>query len=260
MTTYTFPFDDWEAFLTDAARPSRAGASSRSDSLWNGVESFNRTLDAAHRGYPQGLALITPVVERYVDRLTARVVHTNWYPDTTGDWFDVGEYVAGVPDHWYQAHSQIVGGTRHIRIVFNATIPAVQELQRIVDSGASVLALTTLLETAGHRVQVENVYCHKTDEAVAEIRIVIKRYDQPLDAMQVATALTHPGMFRRLGFSVMEHYPEPAASDMDVHVGKGRVATPIDCGDTYVAAATGDYDEAWIIAQLHAYCALRSES
>lgn len=73
--------------------------------------------------------------------------------------------------------------------------------------GAVAVALANALERSGYSVEINLDLSSQSRGKAGSIYIPIKPASSPTDLDAIAFFLAHPGCLRRLGFSVMEHFP-----------------------------------------------------
>lgn len=127
------------------------------------------------------------------------VPHMEVEYDVTGDFFDVGMLLDGVPEHWgsipYTRPSNI-----YASIVFNISTswrvkPIIKQLYSMY-----IVSLCDWLESYDIRVRVTGRY--ETNCATAEVNV--KNYDEPSDLAMLAV-VSNTDFLRRVIFRVIEH-------------------------------------------------------
>lgn len=118
--------------------------------------------------------------------------------DVTGDYVDVGMYLAGEPEHFGNA---VMGNPRSVFCTINVLTSFVYyttaEYQLVKQK--RILRLVDWLETQGVRCQIIG----QDDSSVAFISTVIKEYQDPFNLNELAV-VCHPDWLRRIEFLIME--------------------------------------------------------
>lgn len=107
--------------------------------------------------------------------------------DVSGIGYDMGEYLAGTPECWYdlQYSDQPV-----YHVAVNPSSNYNRDVRTLVMRGAALCAIIDLLESRGARMSIE--YCYgasmkRTDPGSRwHYRLVLKHPDQPLDLRRIA--------------------------------------------------------------------------
>jgi hypothetical protein len=228
---------------------------------------FGGTVQRALHGWDEGERAVKTISKALFDKIALHVEREYPVMDVEGAEIDIALFLDGEPECWRRMESvtQENAGRRIIKLVLNMSTSAGVSSASMMAKGAAVTALAELLEFAGHGVEivVTDGMSGWGDGAFQAFNfITIKHADQPMDVNRMAVALAHPGMLRRLGFSVMEHWPLDVQRAIGVGGGYGM---PTDVekeeqGDVYVGRSF--YGERqwesvpetikWVLAQLKA--------
>lgn len=163
--------------------------------------------------------------------------------DVTGDsGWDMGRVMDGIPESamdWRDTEVKLDSPTGPIiKVVINCSMASNVDTEAIYRRGAAVLALIDALETSGKRVELEVA---KINEGFY-ISIPLKSADMPLQLDEVAFALCHPAMNRRIGFALAYKCGMAGRRAVeDGSYGSGTSWKP-DC-DLYLPRL--DYNVAW---------------
>lgn len=96
-----------------------------------------------------------------------------------------------------------------IRILYSPSVTADVDEDDIFKSGVVVMNIVNDLELAGYRVRLDiEFFGSKKDNEIVSAIVNVKDYRQPLDLKKLAFPISHPSMFRRLGFRWLETYPQ----------------------------------------------------
>lgn len=164
------------------------------------TKTFNDALALARNGWREGSNKINSLANVLIDRVSSMIETQTINYDVTGIDFDVAMVLQGIPECWSNFETIEGSSNRMIRLVFNCFVSAAIDPDVIIAKGATICALIIVLETYGIRVELDLVSA--TDNALITARV--KNTDQPLDVDRLSFALTHPSMFRRIIFSVLE--------------------------------------------------------
>ncbi len=211
------------------------------DESFTGTESWDQCLEIARNGWAEGEARTSAISATILDKVTGLIEHEQVVYDVEGIGLDVATYLNGEPECWQRFDTEITEGqgTKHVKIVFNATVSGGISKNIIEARGATVAALVQALEFAGTRVELWVLAICTADWKSKgpdyEARVLVKAADQELDMSRVAFALAHPSMLRRLGFACMESH-EVAAKELSL--GYGNPQRAVDKGDLYIDSGT----------------------
>lgn len=217
-------FATWGEFLEAAEKVSRqaywnSARSGGPSHSWDSMAGFTGALALARNGWAKGEEMVQRMSTALFDKVASHIEREYPVYDVEGTGLDVARYLEGEPECWLRMEYRESEGPGHkrVRVVLNGSVSAAVRAETIQGKGAAVVALVQLLEYAGHSVELIWVnaivrdYKSDTIDSPAHssgVTVVkLKAAEQPVDVARVAFALAHPAMFRRLGFSVMEHWP-----------------------------------------------------
>ena len=229
---------------------------------WYQTKDFAEALNLAINGWPEGREKANMFSSAIVDKVSSLIEKQDIQYDVTGQDFDIGLVMQGVPECWYMLTSRIVEGTgtRQLRLVFNNCVSAGISTEVMTRKGAAAVALVQCLELAGFRVEIalKNGLASSYGQGSSYIfQTVLKDAGQPIDIDRIVYALAHPSAFRRIGFSIFEGDQE----FMDAHSsGYGYPAeVPKSMrGDIYIGSSllggsqwdSAEATEEWILNEL----------
>lgn len=99
-------------------------------------------------------------------------------------------------------------------ILFSMSVTAGYSQEKILKAGIVILNIVNDLELAGYRVKLDvEFFCSKAGNDIASARVTVKEWRQPLDLKKLCFPISHPSMFRRLGFRWLETYPNLTNED-----------------------------------------------
>lgn len=227
---------------------------------WSGARKM-----AGAAGWPDGVARIKRFTDRFVSSLASKIALPEYYPEVTGEYFDVGVLMSGEPEHWYQREDStqtIDAAGRVYRVVLNLGASALVDADDIARRGAAAAAVVQLLELSGRTVELIAVgtTCKGARLGVA---VMLKAANDSLDLDRLALIAIHPAGLRRLWFRLYENLATDAERDANYIYSGGSYGAPEDVpeadrGDIYSPTMYGssgsfgsDYHaERWIEEQL----------
>lgn len=176
--------------------------------------------------------------------------------DVAGGEVDIGRFLAGEPEPMVEyVLAPVPRAGRVLRLQADIYQPWQIAAATIRTAGSAVVELADGLR--GRGVGLEIVVTAQLTAAATgsryETGIVVQRPNEPFDVSRLAFAIAHPGMTRRLLFSIMEHEPWEARQEFGIRSGEGygRVS-PRRWRDTdfYVALTDAVLAEGWAQQQL----------
>lgn len=276
-TIHSERFASWSAYVDRAVSgetsfPAADRSSRRHDwgGSWAGTETFAEAVDLARRGWREGAELIAPMFAALTAKVESKIlVQTPAYAPVGPGTLDMGRYLMGHPAPYmvwedsYESDDSPSG--RIVHIVLNMTTSANIDKRVMFRKGAAVAALVDVLERAGRRVELDAAICESRQGmgARASVTVRLKGASDALEIEQLAFTCAHAAAFRRIGFGVMECWPDDVRARLGVYHG-GNYGTPTELpeaerGDIYIGRsydggtrqwATEDAAAAWVVAQL----------
>lgn len=172
---------------------------------WTLGHSYDDCLRMAREGWEEGIRSLS-VLSASVPNGSRPVLSYS----CAGDFPDVPRAVSGDPFNMVRRGKER-SPKPTMTIVVNIRASCGVNGREIANYGAALVALTDRLENRGVRVELIGLIAtNKCDGSHKRWAISwhIKRPEDPLDLAAVAFSFAHPGMFRRLGFAVMERSPK----------------------------------------------------
>ena len=189
----------------------KSKTSNRENTSWAGTEDYAEAEQLATDGWPKGARDIKRYTDAFFSKISSRVQATEMHRTVEpGIMFDVGSYCAGVPDHWLSEETHIVDGLGNRVLVMNCNIAVSGSVSigTIIARGGVIVATVQALELAGYSVELNLVHKVSTNYSntwMQETHVRLKASDQPINMDELAFALTHPSMLRRIIFRLVEH-------------------------------------------------------
>jgi hypothetical protein len=175
------------------------------DRAWCGTESIGEALAIADKGWPEGMERVRDISLPVMDSIASstEAVRGRWRWDVQGADYDVGTYLAGVPECWLDRSAIKTKPliTISANIVSSWAIPK----EALEMRGAAVVALTQALQTAGYAVRVyaiEGMLPRPGKRNVWHRVCLTDDKGGPLDMDRLLFALAHPSAARQLGYAL----------------------------------------------------------
>lgn len=223
MTTITREYDSWMAFLSAVDEPVR-------------MREFDRTSQRNVPSYNGWAGGTYPEVRREAEVSTevrggigpGRSTITEYalapHYDVAGGEVDVGRFLAGEPASMVEYVLQpITRAGNVLRLQVEVSQPWTIPAATIRGAGNAVVELADGLRGRGIGLEilVTAQVTGSTPGNRHETGIVLQRPNEPFDVSRLAFAIAHPGMIRRLWFSIMEHEPWEIREQFNVRSDKG---------------------------------------
>lgn len=265
---FTWPeFIDRVISGTDTLAPEPPASQDKKKTYWDLGVGYEGAIDLALQGWNQGLEEIESLIGNMIPSIGSRIERIGWKQDVEPGQLDVAAYLEGQPECWLTPEIEIIAGQgRLFRIGVNACVSAGVSSRTIQEQGSACAALVQLLEMAGHSTEVtwaivSNLNYLQTDneDGYTQTEVRVKDFGESLNMARISFALTHPAMFRRLGFRILETYPAKIRRQFGItkNGGYGKVGQfRDDAGfDIQLNAQTWqggspEVTKAWIIQQL----------
>lgn len=180
------------------------------ESGFHGTETFAEAVEQSKKGWPEGVERLSKV-RATLDHLVAKTIavkgkNLRW--DVTGDFLDVGRYLAGEPECNGEFRDEDEGQlqTRVVRLVANVSAMGGVNSASIFSAGAALYAAVDILESLGHRVELwlGSGSEHNSNSKRLQVYVLIKDASQQFDPDRLAFFLCSNASLRRLFFSVEE--------------------------------------------------------
>lgn len=221
-----------EALLLDASGPSEMpieerAAHQRSSTRdeFTGTRSFEEALAMARHGWTEGERIIADLSDRLEERVHRALPWYGMELAESGGEVDVAALLDGQRENMWDWRE---GGGRKpvVRINVNAAVHNRITTQEVQVMGAAIVALIDALERMGRRVELElfwptTAYKDGAEPMIASARVRIKEADDPMHVANLAFALAHASMYRRILFSWMERYSKKGRERFGVGSGYG---------------------------------------
>jgi len=130
---------------------------------------------------------------------------TRYKFDVTGEFFDVGLVLTGVPEAWLEPEITEIEKVR-VELVINGTFSAGVDKKTIIKSTSRILAMAKILEDHDVQVKIKIVsLISGFSSTVNDLAVAtdVKDYDEPINYKK-CSALLSPTYLRRGMFKVME--------------------------------------------------------
>lgn len=239
--------------MTTSARRSR-GASRGHD--WDMGASWKDAVTMAEGGWAEGWESVTRMGAKLARQVTDVIVVPTVEYDVSGDYVDVGAFLAGEPECMGNFVMQEV--ERPVcHIVLNGIFSGGLSGDTMARRGAACLALVDALERSGRRCEVTLSVITGPGDPL-EARVTLKRPDDTLNPGLLAFALCHPASSRRIGFSWLETLSASLREKHGIGRSYGAVVETDDQGDVYFGGLlygepqwnSDAAAEAWVLDEL----------
>ena len=183
-------------------------ASSMKHNSWSGSNTYDKFLDILEHGDKNVMDKIRVETKAKVAELSKKydeVIH-NYKFDVSGQFFDVGLVLTGVPETWLEPEIEEQEKTQ-VEIIIQGSFNAGTDEKAIVSGASRILAMTKILEDNDVQVKLKIVSCIKNwanDEGDIIVATDVKDYDEPINYRKVS-ALLSPTYLRRGMFKAMEY-------------------------------------------------------
>lgn len=199
---------------------------------------------AGAAGWPDGVGRVKRFSERLISALASKVALPEYYPEVTGEFFDVGVLMSGEPEHWYQREDSpttIDQAGRIYRVVLNLGASALIDADCLARRGAAAAAVVQLLELSGRTCELIAVGTSVRGEKGLAVSVTLKAANDSLDLDRLALVAIHPAGLRRLWFRLFEQLATDAERDaLGMREGGGygapRDVAEAERGDIYSPA------------------------
>lgn len=221
----TYP--NMTAFLIDALGPSdmREGeriSRSTGREERTSTRTFQEAVDLAKYGWTEGERIIADLSDRLEERVHRALPWYGMELAESGGEVDVAALLDGQRENMWDWREE--GGRKPVvRVNVNGAFHWNIKTQEVRVMGAAVVSLIDALEKMGRRVEMDMFWpVTSWGNEMASLRIRIKEADDPLHLANMAFAVAHASMFRRLVFSWMERFPSGARDTYSVGGAYGR--------------------------------------
>jgi len=192
---------------------------------WSGVSTYDEYMNILDDGDMNVITKMKEVTGKKVAELSKKYeeVINNYKFDVTGQFFDIGLVLTGVPETWLEPETHEEEKVQ-VDIIINGTFSAGVNQERVVENASRLLAITKILEDHGVQLSLKIVACvtryEQGKDASLYVATDIKAYDEPINYAKISALLT-PTYLRRGVFKVME-----VTSEQKVRNGYGAQGRP----------------------------------
>ena len=181
-----------------------------SDRAWHGTKSWDEFITLLDNGDENVTAKIRENTKLQVAEMSKKYEEEliNYKFDVTGQFFDIGLVLTGVPECWLEPEYSESEKVK-VEITINASFPDGTDLDRIVTNAGKVLAMAKILEDHGVEVRLlaitggKNVDHNRSRTFEMLFETVVKDYDEPLNYSKCSSIIT-PTYLRRGWFKMAE--------------------------------------------------------
>jgi len=203
---------------------------------------YPASMELARHGWKDGARRVMALSEKLKAAITSEMTAPGLVYDVVGDVPDVGEFMAGTPEHML-AFQEVPTTARVVRVVVGSGARASVSADSMIARGACVCAAIDAIESAGVRCEIvvgkATRFMRAKTEFIWEAYITVKAADEPLNMDRLAYVLAHPSFFRRQLWQAYELENAEALAGMRNDLNSGRYGVTLDCterGDLYIPA------------------------
>lgn len=180
--------------------------SSKSNDNWNGAYSYDDYIKLLDEGDETVMKQIKTATQKSVKELSKKYeeVIRNYKFDVTGEFFDIGLVVTGVPESWLEPVKE---ETVRVELLIDGTFPDGSDLEVCRKNAGRVLGMVKILENHGVEVKITQfVYAKGCGNGKTKNIIIyanVKNYDEPINYKKCSALIT-PTFLRRCYMRVAE--------------------------------------------------------
>jgi len=208
---------NWGSYRSSQTRCKKDG--------WHGTISWPACRKLVAAGWVEGREKVAAQLTEIFDSGAAALAAGEAVAHAVGGAYpDVPLYVAGEVCHMVDNGEQL-GEKPIIKLIVNVSASAGIKSDRLINRGAAITALVDQIESAGNSCEIYAVEPTRTSEGdfVTAPMVKVKTAGEVVSIDDIAFALGHPSMLRRVFFALMEI--DPATDGHSLHSGYG---VPID--------------------------------
>lgn len=262
QTYNVYTFDTLSEFL-DALKPRRDGESQRhftGGDPWAGTATYQEALKLAREGWPEGLKLVRPIVDRVVRDAVRWVEEPSTKPDIEGTYFDPGLVAQGIPECCYapDPDNPQPAFRSTVRLAVNLAVSSAVSAEACRKRGAAFMALALALDALNikNELWVTETIGDAGNGKGHEFRVLVKAEGEPLQYDKAAFMLIHPSMLRRVIFAYQETLNEPCSYGVYGRPADSFLPTDFTLqGNAAALLAKTPIDQldAWVLAQVERF-------
>ena len=199
---------NYKRFMKKYTDFNKGSNSSMKESEWHGTKTWKEFIELLDNGDDKVIKKIKIATDKKVAELEKKYHHEiiNYRFDVTGEFFDVGLVLTGVPECWLEPEVVEVEKVK-VDLVVNGAFHAGFDKDDIIKSSARILAITKILEDNDIQVRIKLVsmnVAYDTEREKSLLGIVtVKDFDEPMNYKK-CSALLSPTYHRRGLFKAME--------------------------------------------------------
>lgn len=212
--------------------------SKRDRSAFHALASWDACVEAAHRGWDEGRALVGPALDAALAQQRMERVPAVRL-DFGGERPFMPAACAGDPRSMIRRRPAALLHKPLLDVVVNCTASWSVPSQHLANRGAAIMAALTAAEVAGWPTRITVAFSTGYGSKSVTARIVVKEAGERWDEDRLAFALVCPDFMRRIMFAFVE-----ACEDLPEFAGGYGCVTDIKpaVGEVYVASTTSTSD------------------
>ena len=177
-------------------------------SSWSGTDDYDSYLKLLDNGDINVIKSIKVATDKKVAEISKKYEEelTNYRFDVSGQFFDIGLVLSGVPECWLQPEYTPIEKLQ-VELIINGTFASNVNKNDVISGASRILAIAKILETNDVQVKIKIVSCIKGYTSARSrslfVAVDVKDYDEPINYKK-CSALLSPTFLRRGVFKVME--------------------------------------------------------
>jgi len=167
------------------------------------ISGFLYARDLMLKGWPEGASRLLRQHKLLLSYTTQLVEAPKAVTDVYGDFYDIGSFMAGQPDHWLRFERETKRGFSKkgpIRLVIQHAVSTGASTDRLIQRGALALTLATLFERAGRPTEIVSAdagrWHFEGNQQNLYWTVLVKPMSRPLNVSSMAFAIAHECMER----------------------------------------------------------------
>lgn len=170
---------------------------------WYGTKTWDEAYNMLVNGWESGFQQMNEIGN--VEQIAGKVI--DFYYDTNGEELDIGSYIKGEPECFLNEEDEEL--PIYVDLLVNVGGTSDVDQKAFLKRCLIVASVSEILQRYGYRVSITGVSRvsasgWQSSDSWYEVKFSVKRYEQMLDLYNMAFALGHPSMLRRIIFSVRE--------------------------------------------------------
>ena len=212
-------FDDFSDFLNTMSEPLTEAQQRNADSMgnssestsdprWYGTKDWPEAMKFAKEGWPEGLVDMSADMEAMTPYVVAALGQPSEDLAPAGYLPNVPAFCAGSPACMHTEGDQFVARTPVLRLLVNFSANSYVDGDSWRLRGAALCSVVDYFEQIGIRCEIEivsvSIRSYDRSRNMVEIRIPVKRAEEPVELSRLAFMLGNASVCRRFDFRICE--------------------------------------------------------